>query len=158
MYFGIIEGLVTSLSQASNWLGMRSGLIALYLQPSIILSTIPWFQGWRPKAYRIYSNKRHGAYLIFRGTSAAVIRGRRLFKNCTRRIYLFYIFIQRYTFYLLIFLWTDPKLMVNIKLREKFTRWKNANANENENISSERELLYRCGTIWKSHFVTCVPA
>ena len=32
---------------------------------------------------------------------------RRLFKNCTRRIYFFYIFIQRYTFYLLIFLWTD---------------------------------------------------
>ena len=47
--------------------------------------------------YRIYSNKRHGAYLIFRATSAALIRGRRLFKHCTRQIYFFYIFIQRYT-------------------------------------------------------------
>ena len=39
-------------------------------------------------------------------------------------MYFFYIFIQRYTFYLLIFLWTDTKLMVNLELREKFTRWK----------------------------------
>ena len=51
-----------------------------------------------------------GAYLIFRATSAALIRGRRFFKNCTRQIYFFYIFIQRYTFYLLIFLWTDTKV------------------------------------------------
>ena len=72
--------------------------------------------------YRIYSNKRRGAYLIFRATSAALIRGRRLFKHCIRQIYFFYIFIQRYTFYLLIFLWTDTKLIVNLELREKFTR------------------------------------
>ena len=72
--------------------------------------------------YRIYSNKRRGAYLIFRATSAALIRGRRLFKHCTRQIYFFYIFIQRYTFYLLSFLWTDTKLIVNLELREKFTR------------------------------------
>ena len=63
-----------------------------------------------------------GAYLIFRATSAALIRGRRLFKHCTRQIYFFYIFIQRHTFYLLIFLWTDTKLIVNLELREKFTR------------------------------------
>ena len=69
--------------------------------------------------YRIYSNKRRDAYLIFHATSAALIRGRRLFKNCTRQIYFFYIFIQRYTFYLLIFLWTDTKLIVNLELREK---------------------------------------
>ena len=31
--------------------------------------------------YRIYSNKRRGAYLIFRATSAALIRGRHLFKH-----------------------------------------------------------------------------
>ena len=31
--------------------------------------------------YRIYSNKRRGAYLIFRATSAALIRGRRLFEG-----------------------------------------------------------------------------
>ena len=75
-------------------------------------------------SYRIYSNKRRGAYLIFRATSAALIRGRRLFKHCTKQIYFFYIFIQRYTFYLLIFLWNDTKLIVNLELREKFTRWK----------------------------------
>ena len=75
--------------------------------------------------YRIYWNKCCGAYLIFRATSAALIRGRRLFKNCTRQIYFFYIFIQRYTFYQLIFPWTDTKLIVNLELREKFTRLKN---------------------------------
>ena len=31
--------------------------------------------------YHIYSNKRRGAYLIFRATSAALIRGRRLFEG-----------------------------------------------------------------------------
>ena len=31
--------------------------------------------------YRIYSNKRHGVYLIFRVSGAALIRGRRLFKT-----------------------------------------------------------------------------
>ena len=76
--------------------------------------------------YRIYPNKRRGAYLIFRATSAALIRGRRLFKHCTRQIYFFYIFIQRYTFYLLIFLWADTKLIVNLELREKFTWWEKA--------------------------------
>ena len=105
---------------------------------------------WSRGEHRIYSNKRRGAYLIFRATSAAVIRGRRVFKNCTRRSYFFYIFIQRYTFYLLIFLWTDTKLMVNLELQEKFTRWKKNPAfhdNESENISGESELLCRCGTI-----------
>ena len=32
-------------------------------------------------AYRIYSNKRRRAYLIFRATSAALIRGRPLFEG-----------------------------------------------------------------------------
>ena len=68
--------------------------------------TIEYFFPTPEESYRIYSNKRRGAYLIFRATSAALIRGRRLFINCTRQIYFFYIFIQRYTFYLLIFLWT----------------------------------------------------
>ena len=67
--------------------------------------------------YRIYSNKRRGADLIFRATSAALIRGRRLFKHCTRQIYFFYVLIQRYTFYLLVFQWTDTKLIVNLELR-----------------------------------------
>ena len=54
------------------------------------------------------------------------------------------IFIQRYTSYLLIFLWTDTKLRVNLKLREKFTRWKKTREfhdNESEYISAESELL-----------------
>ena len=66
--------------------------------------------------YRIYWNKCCGAYLIFRATSAALIRGRRILKNCIRQIYFFYIIIQWYAFYLLIFLWTDIKLIVNIEL------------------------------------------
>ena len=74
------------------------------------------------EAYRIYSNKRCGAYSIFPATSAALIQRRRLSKHCTRQIYFFYIFIQQYTFYLLIFLWTDTKLIKNLELREKFTR------------------------------------
>jgi len=41
------------------------------------------------EAYRIYSNKRCGAYSIFPATSAALIRGRRLLKHCTRQIYFF---------------------------------------------------------------------
>ena len=61
---------------------------------------------------RIYLSKRHGAYLIDRTTSVALIRRWPLFKHCTRPIYFFYIFIQWYTFYRLIFLWTDTKLIV----------------------------------------------
>ena len=47
--------------------------------------------------------------------------------------------IQRYTFYQLIFLWTDTKLIVNLEVREKFKRWKNRefHDNESENISGE---------------------
>ena len=74
------------------------------------------------QSYRIYSNKRRGAYLLFRVTSAALIRGRRLFKHCTRQIYFFYIFIQRYTFHPLIFLWTDTKPIVNLEIRQKLRR------------------------------------
>ena len=58
-----------------------------------------WWRHVQPK------DKRRGAYLIFRATSAALIRGQRLFKHCTRQIY--NIFIQRYSFYPFIFLWTD---------------------------------------------------
>ena len=72
--------------------------------------------------YHIYSNKRRGAHVIFPATNVALSRGRRLFKHCTRKIYFFCIFIQQYTFYLLIFSWTDTKLIKNLQLREKFTR------------------------------------
>ena len=53
--------------------------------------------------YRIYSNKRRGAYLIFRATSAALIRGRRLFKHCTRHIYFFLYFYSTAHFLSVIF-------------------------------------------------------
>ena len=106
-----------------------------------------------PLIYHIYSNKRHSAYLIFRITSVALIRGRPLFKNWTRQIYFFYIFIQRYPFYMyvLIFLWADTKLIVNLELLEKFTRWKKPREfhdKESEIISGESELLRHCGTIY----------
>ena len=66
--------------------------------------------------YHIYSNKRRRDYLIFGATSAVLIRGQCLLKHCTRQIYFFFTFIQRYTFYLFIFLWTDAKLIVNLEL------------------------------------------
>ena len=78
--------------------------------------------------YRIYSNKCHSAYLIFRATSAALIRGLRLFEggaylNILPDKFTFAIFLfNGCTFYLFIFLWTDTKLIINLELREKFTR------------------------------------
>jgi len=57
---------------------------------SVILECIPW-PGCQA-AYRIYSNKRRSAYLIFRTTSEALIQGRRLFQHCTRQIYFFLYF------------------------------------------------------------------
>ena len=45
----------------------------------ILLSYADW--GWQCNSYRIYSNKRHGTYLIFRATSAVLIRGQRLFES-----------------------------------------------------------------------------
>jgi len=74
--------------------------------------------------YCIYLNRHRGAYLIFRTTSAALIRGPHLFQHCSRQICFFYIFIQQYTFYLFIFLWTDTTPIVNLELQEKFTRRK----------------------------------
>ena len=71
--------------------------------------------------YRIYSNKRRCAYLIFRATSAALIRGRRLLKNFTRQVYFFYLFIQRYTIHLLIFLWADTILRIERILERELT-------------------------------------
>ena len=76
-----------------------------------------------------YSNKRCSAYLIFRATSAALIQGQRLFEgsaylNIDPDKFTFSInyFHSRHTFYLLIFLWTDTKLIVNLELQEKFTQ------------------------------------
>ena len=69
--------------------------------------------------YRIYSNKRRGAHLIFRATSAALIRGRRLF-NIVPDIFTFLYFYST-VHSLLIFLWTDTKLVLNLEFREKLT-------------------------------------
>ena len=64
-----------------------------------------------PSLIRVHTRISAAAFiLVLRFTSAALIRGRRLFKNCTGQIYFFYMFIQRYSFYLLMFLWTDTKL------------------------------------------------
>ena len=57
-------------------------------------SSFCWFNfDFHYDGYCIYSNERGDAYLIFRSTSEALIRGRRLFKNCTRRIYFSAIFL-----------------------------------------------------------------
>ena len=102
---------------------LLKSLIVFHASPQLLSIAKPARYG-RKCTRCIYSNKRRGAYLIFRTKSAALIRGRRLFKHCTRQIYFFYIFIQRYNFYLLIFPWPDTKLIVNLKLREKVTRRK----------------------------------
>ena len=53
------------------------------------------------REYRIYSNKRRGAYLIFRVTSAALIRGQRLFEDGA------YLNIVRDKFTFAVFLFND---------------------------------------------------
>ena len=117
---GIAE--VTSWNPVQIWFTLCSmyngnDQSCLHASDSVPLSSLLLLK-WNTSLhyYRIYSNKRRVAYLIFRATSAALIRGRRLFKHCTRQIYFFYIFIQRYTFYLLISQWTDTKLIVNLEL------------------------------------------
>ena len=66
---------------------MTNGNCKLFLglERNIHTAKIIYYKG--EMVYRIYSNKRRGAYLIFRATSAALLRGQRLFKNCTRQIY-----------------------------------------------------------------------
>ena len=85
----------------------------------------------KPTMHTVFT--RISVYLIFHATSAALIRGRRLFKNCTRQIYFFYIFFPQYTFYLLIFLWTDTKLIVNLEIREKYSHFELKNITFKEN-------------------------
>ena len=55
-------------------------------------------------------------------------------------------FIQRYTFYLLIFLWTDTKLIVNLKLKEKFRRWKKP---ESFMITRAKISVLRASEAWQ---------
>ena len=91
-------------------------------------------------------------------TSAALIRGRHLFEGGA---YL-KIVPDKFTFsiyYLLIFVWTDTKLILNLELREKFTQWKKPELESfmitRAKLSAvtgahggESELLCRCGTIY----------
>ena len=79
--------------------------------------SVPYLLEWATRCLFYFSRHKCGPYL-----RAALIRGRRLYKNCTRQICFFFIFIQRYTFYLSIFLWTDTNLIVILEFREKFTR------------------------------------
>ena len=76
--------------------------------------------------YCIYSNKRRSAYLIFRATRVALIWGRRLFEGGTylkivpdKSTFSIFLFNSTLSFYLLIFLWTDTKLIVNLELHSK---------------------------------------
>ena len=78
------------------------------------------------RAYRIYSNKCRSAYLIFLATSAALIRGRRLFEGGAylkivpdKSTFSIFLFNGTLSFYLLIFLWTDLNLIVNLELHGK---------------------------------------
>jgi len=75
--------------------------------------------------YYIYSNKRRGAYLIFAPQEWRLFEGGTYLNIVPGKLTFCYIFIQWHTFYLLIFLSTSTKLIVNLELREKFTRWKN---------------------------------
>ena len=77
-------------------------------------------------------------YRIFRATSAALIRGRRLFKGgAYLDIYFFLYSYSTVHFLSFIFSMDWSKLIVN---RVRFTRWKNtreSHDNESENISGE---------------------
>ena len=57
--------------------------------------------------------------------------------------------MQQYTFCLLIFLWTDTKLIVNLEFGiHVVKKTREFHDNESENISGESKLLCRCGTIY----------
>ena len=66
---------------------------------------------------------------------------------------LFHISIQPYTFYLLIFLRTDTKLIVNLELQEKFTQRKKTESFmiTRAKISAVRALRVRCLLTFLSH-------
>ena len=80
-----LSGLVRSNTQGSKLRPIRSHLRLNFTSLRL-----------EKREYRIYSNKRRGAYLIFRATSAALIRGRRLFRHCTRQICTSGIYSHRY--------------------------------------------------------------
>ena len=88
-------------------------------QKRVNLRFLVWSSGWGIFliiAYHIYSNKRHGAYLIFCTTSAALIWGQRLFKNLHQMNLLFLYFYSTVHFLPLNFLmdWylTDGKYRI----------------------------------------------
>ena len=100
-------------------------LVRLLNQNDVIFQKFNSF-GFLGRGYR---SRR--AYLLFFAPQVQC-----LFEHCYRQIYFFYIFMQWYTFYLLIFLWTDRKsrIMREIHAVKKYGEFHD---NESENISGE---------------------
>lgn len=88
--------------------------------------------------YCIYLNRHRSAYLIFRTTSAALIRGWHLFQHCSRQI-CFFLFLFNSTLSICSFSYglnTDSKSRITREIHaEKETP--EFHNNESENISSE---------------------
>ena len=66
--------------------------------------------------YCIYSNKHRSAYLIFAPQEWRLSEGGAYFNIVPGKLTFFNIFIQWHIFYLLIFLSTSTKLIVNLEL------------------------------------------
>ena len=121
---------------------------AAYLQTTFVTSSCVYSCCW-PLFFFLSTIVQHTVFT--RMSAAALIKFfapqvQRLFKHCTRQFYFFHIFIQRYTFSLLIFLWTDTKFRVNLELQKKFTRWKKPESFmiTRAKISVVRALEVRC--------------
>jgi len=105
---------------------------------------IPYLLKWALRRLFNFSRHKCSAYL-----RAALIGGPHLFKHCTRQIYFFYIFIQRYTLYLLIFLWTDTKLIVNLELITREIHMVKKTREFHDNKSENRgEIIGGVSLIW----------
>ena len=91
--------------------------------------------------YRVYSKKRQGAYLIFRVSDAALIRGRRLFKRLIpqRQNILFIQFNLLHDYFFMAFFTQELENATNLKreLNERASRYthfelKNITIDENK--------------------------
>ena len=92
----------------------------LFRRGFVVNLTLGYTVFTRISAVRLFNFSCHKCRAYY---GAALISERCLFKNCKRQIYFLYIFLQRYTFYLLIFLWTDTILCIaRILGRELNTR------------------------------------
>ena len=73
---------VKSTSGKQGDLYMKESKSTTGIYDSLVPRPPPFFEHAHETGhYRIYSNKRRGAYLIVRGSCAALIRGRRLLKG-----------------------------------------------------------------------------